>query len=207
MSIAIFRWGEKKNVYPTQKDMPISSISNDDSCYLLIIYSPPGSKQDALHTFSLVPHDSHREQGPCSHVTDKKTKKSQSKLQACLLPQTLHYSQLPLLQGNRATPPKQQHMAGFPDLSHPNQPVIKALQTLQGMSSLPREFQKNLEHSPKRYDQIQTDDIQSDSYPITKKNEVDHLRKKFYKLNSLNHARRQGATRSWLSLCLSFWTA
>lgn len=54
------------------------------------------------------------------------------------------------------------------------------------MSPLSREFQKNLERFPKRYDQLYTDDIQSDSYPITKKNEVDYLRKKFHKLNLIN---------------------
>lgn len=60
------------------------------------------------------------------------------------------------------------------------------------MSSLPREFQRNLEHSPKRFDQSQTDNIQSDSYPITKNDEVDYfLEILFLKFNPLNHASRQ----------------
>lgn len=60
------------------------------------------------------------------------------------------------------------------------------------MSSLPREFQRNLEHSPKRSDQSRTDDIQSDSYPITKKDEADYFLEILYiKFNPLNNASRQ----------------
>lgn len=77
-------------------------------------------------------------------------------------------------------------MAGFPDGNRSNQLVIKALQTLLSDVTTSQGVSENLEHFPKRYDQLQTDDIPSDSYPITKKNEVDYLRKKFHKLSLIN---------------------
>lgn len=68
---------------------------------------------------------------------------------------------------------------------------LKLYKPFHVMSSLPREFQRNLEHPPKRSDQSQTDDIQSDSYPITKKDEVDYFLEILYiKFNPLNHASR-----------------
>lgn len=70
-------------------------------------------------------------------------------------------------------------MAGFPDGNCSNQLVIKAPQTLAcDVITSQRASKRNLEHSPKRCDQSQTDDIQSDSYLIIKHDEVDYSRKK-----------------------------
>lgn len=73
-------------------------------------------------------------------------------------------------------------MAGFPDSNPNNQLVIKALQTLSCDVITSQSFKGILNNLQKDLTSQQTDVIQSDSYPITKKDAVDYLREK----NSIN---------------------